>query len=242
MSGGGGGGSFGRSRSSSRSNSNSVDYGTAQDPIQQQMMHNMWTNAQSIADSGAGGQYGMQGYTDSQNYLNQGMAGLGGQYMTGAQDTLSRMQNPGMDPMMDVYSRQIGQNFNEQIMPGLRGDAAVGGGLGSSRAGIAQGLAGARMGQQLQDFGAQLYGQNQDRAMQAAGMQGQLQQGISGMYGQASDAAQRLGQYGMGIPWYGQQQMAGLLGPAIMRDLGGSSWSKSRGKGSSLNISAWGGG
>lgn len=279
--------SFGKGGKSTQSGSQQQwDYGNRQDPYQQMMMQNMWGAGQNLANSGAGMAAGQQGYDQGMGYLGQAMGGLGqasqynqqgmdamGQgmrynqqamaqagspYMTGAQNTLSRLQNPGLDPMMAVYGRQIGQQFNEQVMPGLRGDAMVAGGLGGSRAGIGQGLAGARMGQQLQDFGAQLYGQNQDRALaaagqagnlqnmiagiygQGAGMAGQLgqgmmqgsqnQQAISGMYGQGSQQAQALGQYGMGIPWYAQQQMAGLLGPAIMQNLGGYGTSASSGK------------
>lgn len=227
---------MGLSRSSKQKQSSnqlqqSWDYGNQQDAAQQQFMQNMWGAGQNLANSGAGMAAGQQGYDQGMGYLGQAMGQLGNPYMQGAQQTLQRLQNPGVDPMVDVYSRQIGQQFNEQIMPGLRGDAAAGGGLGSSRAGIAQALAGSRMGQQLQDFGAQLYGQNQDRALQAASQQGQLGQGLASMYGQGSQQAQALGQYGMGIPWYAQQQMAGLLGPAIMQDKGGYTYGTSTSKG-----------
>ena len=229
--------SWGKSKSKQSSTSTSYDYGNQQDAMQQAYMQNMWGNSQGLANSGAGMAAGQQGYDQGMGYLGQAMGQLGNPYMTGAQDTLARMQNPGTDPMMGVYARQIGQQFNEQIMPGLRGEAMAAGGLGSSRAGIGQGLAGARMGQQLQDFGAQLYGQNQDRALQAASQQGQLGQGLASLYGQGSQQAQALGQYGMGVPWYAQQQMAGLLGPAIMQDLGGYSTSRSKGKSSAWNQS-----
>jgi len=119
----------------------------------------------------------------------------------------------------------------------MRGDASVAGQLGSSRAGIGQGLAAARAGQQIQDFGAQLYGQNQDRALQAANMQGALQGNIASMYGQGAQAAQQLGQFGMGIPWYALQQQQGLLGNAIMRDLGGMTVGEGSGKSSAWNQS-----
>jgi hypothetical protein len=183
------------------------------------------------------------------------MNAYGGPQMQGAFNTLNQMQNPGTDPMMGVYGRQIGQQFNEQIMPGLRGDAMVGGGYGGSRAGIAQGLAGARMGQQMQDFGAQLYGQNQDRRLNAANMAGNLsmQQGqgygqgaalagqLGQQYGAFADQAQGLGQFGMGIPWYNLQQYAGLLGAPQMQDLGasGSSSGTSSGKSGGFQAHIW---
>jgi len=201
---------------------------------QQGLMGDMWLQGNGMMTYGAGQDVGQQGYSQGMDFLNQAMRQMGSPYMTQTQDTLGRMQNPGMDPMMDVYSRQIGRQFNEQVMPGLKADAMVAGGLGNSRSGIAQGLAGARAGQQLQDFGAQLYGQNQDRALQAANMQGALQGNLASMYGQGSQQAQALGQFGMGIPWYALQQQQGLLGQAIMRDRGGVGIGNSSG-----NATAW---
>ena len=212
---------WGKSSNKSSGANVNLDYGTQQDTTQQGMMQNLWLQGNHGATYGMGQEYGQQGYGQGMGYLNQAMQQMGSPYMAQTQDTLARMQNPGMDPMMDVYSRQIGRQFNEQVMPAMRGDASVAGQLGSSRAGIGQGLAAARAGQQIQDFGAQLYGANQDRALQAANMQGALQGNIASMYGQGSQQAQALGQFGMGIPWYALQQQQGLLGNAIMRDLGG---------------------
>jgi hypothetical protein len=236
---------------------------------QETQYQNLWAQAGAMNNGGANQGMGQAGYDQAQGnlanqgqmlgnagYYNQmGMNALGGQGMQQANSTLTRMQNPGMDPMMGVYSRQIGQNFNEQVMPGLRGDAMAAGGLGGSRAGIAQGLAGARAGQQLQDFGAQLYGQNQDRALNAANMQGALQGNIAQGYGQGAAMAGQIGQgygqmgtqalanaqFGMGIPWYNLQQYAGLLGGPVMEDLGGTGQTtgSSSGRGSNFNAHIW---
>jgi hypothetical protein len=254
--------SWGKSSNKQSAANVSLDYGTAQNDAQNAYMQNMWGQGNNLANSGAGQNLGYQGYNLGSQYLGQAMGGLGNAsdlnnqammqlgspYMQQVQSTLSNMQNPGVDPLMSVYARQLGQNFNEQIMPGMRGDAAVSGQLGSSRAGIGQGLAAARTAQQLQDFGAQLYGQGQDRALNAANFAGALQgnisnaygqgsqqaQNIAAMYGQGSQQAQALGQYGMGIPWFALQQQQGLLGNAIMRDLGGVSIGNSSG-----NATAW---
>jgi hypothetical protein len=220
--------SFGSSKSKSSSSQTSQalseTYGTTMAPEQVGYLQNLWGAGQNQMYGGQGQAYGA---------YNQGMNALGGQNMQQAFGTLNRMQNPGVDPMMGVYANQIGQNFREQIMPGLRGDAALAGGLGGSRAGIAQGLAGARAGQQLQDFGAQLYGANQDRAAQAAQAAGQLGMQQAGGYG-------TLGQFGMSIPWYNLQQQAGLLGSPVMKNLGGYSnqlnTASSKGSGSGFNI------
>jgi hypothetical protein len=189
---------------------------------------NMYGGANSAFDQ-AGGLYGG----------SLGMLGGANQAYGQSQAALNRMANPTeADPMQAVYARNLGQQFNEQIMPGLKGEAAIGGGLGGSRAGIAQGLAGARMGQQMQDFSAQLYGQQQDRALQAGqALQGVGQgylQGMAGVqnaaagYGQLGSSRAGLGQNYQQLaaqqaqmPWANLQAYAGLLGPAVMRNLGG---------------------
>ena len=146
----------------------------------------------------------------------QGWAGQAGlDQMRGAlgqsQQALQRLANPDQtDPLMGMYAKQIGQQFNEQIAPGIRGDAMLGGNRGGSRQGIGLGLAGARAGQQLQDFGAQLWGQQQQNALSAA----QGLQGVAGGYGQ-----QAL-QQGM-APWQNLQQYAGLIGGPAFQNLGG---------------------
>jgi hypothetical protein len=161
-----------------------------------------------------------------------GMFGQAGSALGQSQAALNRLANPTeADPMQAVYARNLGQMFNEQIMPGLKGDAMVGGGLGGSRAGIAQGLAGARVGQQLQDFSAQLYGDQQNRALQA----GQALQGVGQGYGQLGAGYQDLATQQSQMPWQALQQYAGLLGPAVMQQLGsysqGTATNRSKGSG-----------
>jgi len=197
---------------SEKSSSSSIDKGTNVWGPQQPYLKDIYGQAQNI--------YGTAG-----NQAAQGAYDQSGQYQQAfgqAMETTQRLQNPGMNPMMNVYANQIGQNFREQIMPALQGQAMQAGGYGGSRAGIAQGLAGARAGQQIQDFGAQLYSEDQNRALSAAGMQGQLGQ-MGGQY------ALDRGAFGMGIPWYNLQQYSGLIGAPTMQDLGGSSTSKSSG-------------
>lgn len=125
------------------------------------------------------GQYGQanQGYQQGYNALGTAGNALQGAYNGvgkgyGALDEAMAgyrgfMTQDGINPMQDVYRRSISQAFNEDIMPELRGSAAVSGQLGSSRAGIGQGLAGARASQQLQDFSAQLYSEDMNRRLAA---------------------------------------------------------------------------
>ena len=182
----------------------------------------------------ARGQMGQAG----QGY-GRGYQGLGEQAAW-----LKQFQNPGMDPMADVYAKNVAQNFNEQIMPGLRGGAALAGGMGSSRQGISEGLAAGRSSQQLQDFAAQLYGQQMDRSLQAAGQLGQNAMG----YGQLANGQGNLGeqmsglggQYGalsqmqQALPWYALNQYKGLLGNPTVLSGGGQSSATATGGGSTL--------
>ena len=138
----------------------------------------------------------------------QGMSGMANQgqgAMNQAQQSLMQMiQGPGAtDPTLQAYGNQLGRQFREQIMPGMRGDAMAAGAYGGSRAGIGQGLAAGRAQQQLQDFGAQTYADRMNRQLGAS--QGLLE------VGQAQAQA----------PWSSMQQYAGLLGPAVNLSKGG---------------------
>jgi hypothetical protein len=233
--------SFGKNKSTQSSvstqQSQSQNLGSNVWGPQQDYLKGQWGDANATYNQQVNNNAGWGGYEQNANALNQaygatvqGMGQLSSPYMNQAQQTFSNMQNPGVDPMLGVYARQIGQQFNEQIKPGLQGQAAMAGGLGNSRAQIGEALAGARAGQQIQDFGAQLYGQGQDRALNAANMAGGLAGNIAQGYGQFGDQFQNIGQgqmqnaqFGMAVPWYAAQQRAGLLGGPIMQDLGGTS-------------------
>lgn len=152
-----------------------------------------------------------------------------------ASDALRGFLNPTTtDPLSQAYATQMGQQFNEQFMPGLRGDAAVAGGLGGSRQQIGAALGSQRAMQSIGDFNASLYNNQQNRALAAAQGLGTV---ASGYGDQASGfgniAAGRLavsqndmnlGNYGQQMPWAQLQMYQGLLGSPIMQDLGG--WTK----------------
>lgn len=200
----------------SSSSNSSIDRGTDVWGPQQGYLKDIYSQAQALKGQ-VQDTVGNWGVNQAQSYLGN---------LMGANQTAQDLQNPGVNPAMDMYSRQIGQQFNEQIMPALKGQAMTAGGYGGSRAGIAQGLAGARAGQQIQDFGAQLYNEDQNRRLQGAQLQGDLAN--LGMQG-----AMDIGSFGMGVPWYNLQQYAGLIGSPAMQSLGGSS----KGKSSSWNVS-----
>jgi len=162
----------------------------------------------------------MQGYNQGYGATNQAMNQFGtanqdlnktGIGMNQGYDALNQAQNaynsfmnPGMNPMQDVYARNIAQNFRENIMPELQGQAMMAGGMGGSRANIGEALAGARASQQLQDFSAQLYDQDMNRKLAATQGLNQVGDSYGGMAmnqaniaGMRGNLAQGMGQLGM---------------------------------------------
>ena len=109
------------------------------DQTQQPYLSDIYGQAQAMAGGGANnaaaGQFFNQG-------MNQGID-------PSTQNWLQSFQNPGLDPAVASYSKAIGQQFNEQILPGLRTDATLAGGLGNSRAQIGEALAGQRATQAI---------------------------------------------------------------------------------------------
>lgn len=106
--------------------------------------------------------------------LQRGLASLGE-----SNTALRKFLNPTVDPAMKAYSKALGQEFNEQFLPGLKGDAAIAGGLGGSRAQIGAALGSQRAQQSLSEFAAQSYAGQQERALQAAQGIGALNQGYT---------------------------------------------------------------
>lgn len=106
--------------------------------------------------------------------LNRGISTL-----DQSRSALAKFLNPTVDPAMKAYSKALGQEFKEQFLPGLRGDAAVAGGLGGSRQQIASALGSQRAQQSLSEFAANSYAGQQERALQAAQGIGALNQGYT---------------------------------------------------------------
>lgn len=214
------GGSKNKGSSSSNSFSQSWDYGTNIWGAQSPYLENLYGQAQATLGAGDGG---------AANFLNQAQGGINqsNAALGASQDALARFANPGTDPALQAYATNLGQQFNEQFLPGLKGDAALAGGLGGSRQQIGAALGAQRGMQSLSDFTAQTYAGQQERALQAALG---LQQGAAGFADNASTLAS-LADFSRSMPWYNLNQYAGLLGPAITQDLGSYSTSSSTSKG-----------
>lgn len=119
---------------------------------------------QAIQQLGTAGQQ-MNPYVQALQQANQG-------YATG--DLLDVNNNPALQGYLDAATRQIMQQYTDVISPGITGQAAAVGGIGSSRQGIAEGLAAGRTQQAVGDTTAQIlnsaYGQGLNATMQAQGL------------------------------------------------------------------------
>lgn len=214
---------FGANKSSGSTNSSSrsEDYGTGIWGPQQGYLQNLYQNAQGLA---GGPQMGMGGLGNAQQNAQLAQQGL-----LNSNQNLQGFMNPGVDPAVDAYSQRLGQQFNEQFMPALQGEAAMAGGLGGSRQQIGAALGADRAQQAIGDFASNAYAGQQQRALQAAGQMGQNSQ----MMGQLGQQNLMNADFSRGMPWYNQQMFSGLLGAPTILDKGGLSTSKSSGSTSS---------
>jgi hypothetical protein len=142
-----------------------------------------------------------QGGAPNTSWSGRDYSGQAYQDQPGGPGTFSES---GVSPLADVYARQLGTQFNRNIAPAIRGEAAVAGGLGGSRQQIGLGLAAGEIGQQMADFNAQLYEGQANRALSAnqtaqQAYQGAQQRRLAGYQTQMEAAQQqeqrRLGGY-----------------------------------------------
>lgn len=216
------GGGSNKSSSSQSSTSNSQSFGS-----------NVWGNQSPFLQdlyARANQNFGNLGDAN----MNTALLGNAGNIDAAlAEQTLGRSNaayqsflNPTVDPAFQAYSTNLGQQFREQFLPELQGQAALAGGLGGSRQQIGSALGAQRAMQTLGDFAAQSYAGQQDRALQASA-------GLASNAGAFGDLTNlRLGQadFARSMPWYNLSQYQGLLGAPVMQDLG--SYSKTVSKGS----------
>ena len=141
------------------------------------------------------------GYKHAMGQGNSLMGGFGGaaDYYSNAAQTdpfqfaAQAANNPQMDGMVDAASRDVVRNLGENTLPGIAGQSASAGALGSSRRGMLEGIATRGAADRIADIGANLRG----NAYQQGIGQG-LQQGQFGAQG-----LQGLGQLGMNQYQYG---------------------------------------
>ena len=220
---------YSKQSSKQSSQSRSEDYGTNIWGPQAGYLQNLYSNAQQL---GQGPQMGQQGLANAQQN-----AGYAQQGLMNSNQNLQGYQNQGVDPALNSYAQRIGQQFNEQFMPQLQGQAIQAGGLGGSRQQIGAALGADRGMQAIGDFANNAYAGQQQRGLQAAQAQGQNSQAL----GQLGQQNLMNADFSRGMPWYNQQMFSGLLGAPVMQDLGALSTSSSKGKSSGFAMSGGGG-
>jgi len=115
------------------------------------------------------------------------------------------LMNPGVNPQLQAYQGDVQRNLTRNMLPSIQGAAGMAGQLGGARQGIAEGLAISDANQQVTDMASNLYTGDMNRMMAAMGQ------------------APALANLGLGLPWFGAQQFAGLLGrPTVLGGGGGS--------------------
>ncbi|RKZ92546.1 MAG: hypothetical protein DRQ40_08625 [Gammaproteobacteria bacterium] len=156
------------------------------------------------APRGFGGQGGQAG----------AMEARGNNIFNTAQQSFDRLSNPGVNPQLEAYSGEVQRNLERNLLPAIGGQAQGFGQMGGSRQGVAEGLAVSDSNQQITDMASNLYNADMNRM------------------GQAMSQAPGLANFGMGVPWYGMNQYAGLLGDPTV--LGGAAGSESSSSSSSF--------
>ena len=192
-----GGSSFSQGGSSQSSSSYSEQYPTNVWGVQSPYLQDLYSRAQSLYGTG-GNQQQVQGM------WNQNAAAM------------HSLLNPGANPLMDVYQRQMQQGLEQNILPTIRREATGGNMLGGTRQGVAEGLALQEAVNAQSEFAARLYNADRDRMVAAMGIAPQMMQA------------------GLGIPWYGMQQYSGIVGSPTV--VGGGGYSQSSGSGGSYNV------
>ena len=87
-----------------------------------------------------------------------------------------QVNTSALDPVVNTAMRRLGENFNEQVMPGIGQGAEMAGQYGGTRQGIAQGLAAKGLGYSMGDTAANMYNNAYNMAQ-------------SNMYGTANNMA-----------------------------------------------------
>lgn len=219
--------SIGGSKSKGGGSQSSVqeqrDFGSEIWKTQSPYLADLYRGGASTLGNAAGSAFGKQAAL--LQYAAGGDLGDAGNTLAQSNKYLQSFMNPTVDPAVNAYATNLGQQFNEQFLPGLRGDAALAGGLGGSRQQIGAALGAQRAMQTLGDFTAQSYAGQQERKLAATQ---QLAANAAG-YMDLSGARTASADFARSMPWYNIAQYQGLLGSPVQIDKGGYSKGTSSG-------------
>lgn len=190
-------GSFGMGKSESRSDPSSV--WNAQAPY----LQDLFSRAQGVMNANPSGMTNQMQQSALPAYLQQLQGGYSSNFANNpylSAMASGQMQNQNLQGAINAGLNTINQNYTDNIIPGIKTDAALSNVTGGSRQGIAQGLAASRTNQQATDFVNNMLSQNYGQTLQS-------QLGALGQMGSA---------YGM----MDQNVMQGLSGLPQMMNLG----------------------
>ncbi len=227
--------SFGMGSSSNQSTSEGYGYnisnaGASQNIAAGQQPHldQLYNQANTMGQANPGANALQAGNTQSMGMIGQAQGALGGIAQTGGASAQF------MDTNRQLESRQIadlgtnlGNFFNQQLMPGLQGAAVGVGAVGGGRQQLAQGQAAGQVAQQYQQGVTDIMANSQASRQQAAGQVDSNMMGASQGIGQLSGMMNNLGLSNMNANWAGLENFAGLLGsPTILSNSFASSQSE----------------
>lgn len=111
--------------------------------------------AQQMTMNAANGMSGMAGRLPGDYSKLMGDTG----FLTSG-DVLKPGSNPALQGSIRAATRPIMEQFREQILPGIQGDAIQSGGFGGTRQGIASGIAGGKATQAAADIASRMASEN----------------------------------------------------------------------------------
>ena len=168
--------SFGYQQASGTSTSSGRSF---VDPAQAPFLNFLRNMAQTQAMGAMGQQGALQG-------VSQGLLGQGQQFL----GNLQGIGSPAMQQQqMDVLQQNLGQLFNQQIMPGISRGAIGAGGLGGGRQGVAEGVAAGQLGQAFTSGAVDIMGRAQQQRLGAAQLGLAALPGLMGVAGAPYTAA-----------------------------------------------------
>ena len=141
-------------------------------------------------------------YAQGSNQLAQGAPGGVQELMQQGQGAAQSLLNPGMNPLLDIYQQDVQQNLQESLLPAIRRDAQGAGQFGGGRQQVAEGIVTRGANRDITNMASSLYSQDRQNQLGALGQ------------------VPALANLGLGAPWYGLNQFAGLLGSPTVLDQG----------------------
>lgn len=193
-------------------------------PGQTEALQGLWGQASAALPYAAGQAQATQQL--AQQGINQQLnPAVTGQALGTLGDVMNYQMPTGVNPALGAYQREVQQNFQNQIMPGIQtGTMGAGQALGSSRGQIAGQQAALQANQQVADMASKLYGEDMNRLLQNQQIRSQAaNMALTGQQG-AMQIAPDVATMGM-APY---QQMAQIVGSPTALSIGGGGSSKGK--------------